>query len=332
MIRFRLLMAAMLVLLLAAPMTAAENSPDKWLDLGSAMVAEAGAEAEAPPAAPAKAPPLPIHTIEGYGGAAITPVAYLVNPGAEGTVVGLPSASYTYVKLGSKDLHAVAVTQTFFRRIELGYAANRFGLGSLDNDIRKALGVDINRNEVWLHHFNVRTLLIEENSFGLPLPAVTAGVHFKYNDTIKKIDRRLGGALQSIGFDKDNGVDYTLTATKMFPTLAFGRPVIITGGLRFSNAAQLGYLGFADEYTHTVEGSIIYLPLDNLAVLYEFRQKENPYDEIDGLIEEEDNWHSISAHWIVNEHMTLSGAWIYAGNIANGDADCGLAIQVKWEF
>ncbi|MHC4985272.1 MAG: hypothetical protein ACYTFO_03860, partial [Planctomycetota bacterium] len=35
-------------------------------------------------AAVTKGPPLPLHCIEGYGGGAITPVAYLVNPGAEG--------------------------------------------------------------------------------------------------------------------------------------------------------------------------------------------------------------------------------------------------------
>lgn len=31
--------------------------------------------------APGDGPPLPVHTIEGGGGAAITPIAYLVNPG-----------------------------------------------------------------------------------------------------------------------------------------------------------------------------------------------------------------------------------------------------------
>ena len=30
-----------------------------------------------------KGPPLPLHTIDGVGGVVITPIAYLVNPGAE---------------------------------------------------------------------------------------------------------------------------------------------------------------------------------------------------------------------------------------------------------
>jgi len=36
-------------------------------------------------------PPLPLHTVEGYGGVAITGSAYLVNPAGENSYVGKPS-------------------------------------------------------------------------------------------------------------------------------------------------------------------------------------------------------------------------------------------------
>ena len=78
-------------------------------------------------AAPGKAPPLPLHTIEGVGGCLIVPVAYLVNPGPEGTIFGMPSVSFTYINTSNtKSMQVFAVTQTFFRRIELGYALARF--------------------------------------------------------------------------------------------------------------------------------------------------------------------------------------------------------------
>lgn len=325
---------AVIVSLTAAAWAEAPSTvTSEWL---TSLLADTSAEAEtateAETADAGDGLPIPFHTIGGYGGAAFTPIAYLVNPGPAGTVVGKPAASATFVRLGSKDLQSVAVTQTFFRRIELGYAANRLGLGSLDNDIRKLAGVDINRSEVYLHHFNIRGLLIEENSFDLPLPALTAGVHFKYNDTIEKIYDRLGGILSGLGYEKSNGVDYTLTASKMFPELAFGRPIVITGGGRFSNAAQMGYLGFGDEYKLTFEGNVAYLPTDWLVLVYEYRQKENPYHKLDKIIGDEDGWHAVSAHWLVNEHMSVTGAWICAGNIANSSADGGWALQVKWEF
>lgn len=278
-------------------------------------------------------PPLPFHTIEGYGGGAITPMAYLVNPGKSGQVAGMPSLSFTNVVAGGKNLQAVSVSETFWKRIEFSYAADRFGIGSLDEDIRSATGVDIGRDEVYLHNFNIRGLLVEENSGGLALPAVTAGVHFKVNDGIADVNHRLAGALDSIGYDKANGVDFTLTASKtLVNDLTFKRPLILTAGLRSSNAAQLGLLGFGHERALTCEGSVVYLPTDWLLVGYEFRQKSNPYDKIHGLIGDEDNWHAICASWLINKNMTLVGGWGIFGNLANSREDGAWFLQLKVEF
>ncbi len=49
----------------------------------------------------AKAPPLPLHSIEGYGGILITGSAYIVNPAEEGKVSGLPSWGVNARKPGS---------------------------------------------------------------------------------------------------------------------------------------------------------------------------------------------------------------------------------------
>ena len=46
-------------------------------------------------AAPEEPPPLPFHSIEGVGGGAITPMAYLVNPGDECHVFGKPAVALT---------------------------------------------------------------------------------------------------------------------------------------------------------------------------------------------------------------------------------------------
>ncbi|NQU77048.1 MAG: DUF3034 family protein [Planctomycetes bacterium] len=316
-----LVMSCMILATLALPAWAGDMSTE-----GSEPEASAGS------AAPAKAPPLPFLCIEGYAGGAITPMAYLCNAGTPGEVCSsLPSAAYTFINMGSKKLQVVSVTQVFWNRLELGYAYNYLDTGSLYDDIAKA-GLDMGRDHVQLHHFNARFNILPENSFDLPLPAVTAGVHFKYNDAIKGIDKSLGGALKSIGYEKDNSVDYTLTASKMFPTLAFGRPVILTGGLRYSNASQLGLLGFGGEHNLTFEGNVACLPLDNICLAYEFREKNNPYSTIATLVDREDNWHALSASWIVNDRLTVTGIYGLLGNIANARADCSLGIQVKYEF
>ncbi|MBN2583087.1 MAG: DUF3034 family protein, partial [Planctomycetes bacterium] len=298
-----------------------------------ALAAETAADQDAVQHEHKKGAPLPFHSIEGVSGGAITPMAYLCNAGPDCgcTKCSRPSAAYSFVNLGSKEMHVVSVTQVFFGCIELGYAANFLNLGSLVDDVNGA-GLDMGRDSVQLHHFNLRAQLIKENSHDLPLPAVTAGIHFKLNHGIASIDDNLGKALTGIGLERQNGVDFTLTATKMFPKLAFGRPVIATTGMRFSQAAQIGLLGFGNGWKPTVEGSIATLPTDWLALAYEYRQKTNPYHKIDELIDAEDDWHALSASWVVNDRLTVTAVWGMFGNIANAREDDVLGLQIKYEF
>ncbi len=325
------------------------KSSAKWLNLYGKQVA--AAEKEVPVTEPShrnnskaraghvqkkvqSCPPLPFHCIEGYSGGAITPMAYLCNCEKKRGCpdwMGLPSVAYSFVNLGSKELHVASVSQTFFERFELSYAYNNLDSGSLYNDVRKA-GLDMGEHHVGLHHFNIRAMLLKENSFDMPLPALTAGVHFKYNEDMDAIDHNLGGAFTNIGYDDNFGIDYTLTATKTFPKIAFGRPIMVTGGLRLSRASQLGLLGFGDDYRATFEGSVAYCPLDQVCLAYEYRMKRNPYDEISGLIEDEDDWHAFSASWIVNDRLTITGVYGKFGNIANACEDSALGLQVKFEL
>lgn len=283
-----------------------------------------------------KAPPLPLHTIEGVGGIVITPVAYLVNPGPAGTTFGLPAASVTYVKANTKNVETAAITETLFGRVELGYAASRFGVGNLVDDVKGATTVGID-DSVIVNNFNARVLALPEGSFDLPLPAVTVGAAFKYNDGIDKINSQLGGALTGIGYDSDTGVDFTLTATKAFPKI-FGRPLLVTAGLRLSEAEQLGYLGFGDKYRATFEGNLAYGVLDWLWLAAEFRGKANAYQTIPNakkggyLVGREDNWWTVGAAFIVNPHATVTVGWGHFGQLLNTTEDKGLAIQAKYEF
>jgi len=282
------------------------------------------AEASAPP-------PLPFHTIEGYGGGAIPPIAYLVNPAADGSVFGLPSFAASYVNAGKKNLLALTASETLWGRLELSYGYDKFGVGSLDDDILAATGVDIGRSDVKLQTLSARALLLKEGSYDLAyLPALTFGVHFKKNTGITEIDDRLGGALTSIGLHDDTGVEYTLTASKSFAP--GGTPVIVSAGLRNSSAAHLGLLGFADERRTTFEGNVVVIPTSWLLLAYEFRQKDGPYGTIPGLVGREDNWHAIDASWLINSHATLVAGWAALGTLANTKENGAWFAQLKYEF
>lgn len=284
-----------------------------------------------------KAPPLPLHTIEGVGGVVITPIAYLVNPGPEGTTLGLPSASVTYVKANTKNVESAVLSETLFGRLELSYAPSRFGVGNLVDDVRGATGIGIS-DDVVLHNLNARVLVLKENSFDIPVPAVTVGAQYKYNDGINDIDKQLFGALSSIGYKDNSGVDFVVTATKAFPNV-FGRPLILSAGVRLSEASNLGYLGFGDDYKATFEGNIVYLVTDWLALATEFRGKASQYDSIANpakkgsfLVGKEDNWWTVGAAFILNPHATVTVGYGNFGQLLNTTEDKGLAVAAKYEF
>ncbi|MHC4269925.1 MAG: DUF3034 family protein, partial [Planctomycetota bacterium] len=191
-----------------------------------------------------KAPPLPLQNVEGFGGILITGSAYIINPSEKGKVFGLPSAGVTYANIGDgRHLEAYTVSETLFGRLELGYALDHFDLGDLPRDIRAATGVDTIDDSVYMHNFNARLQLLKEGDFEKSwMPALTLGVHYKKNNDTNVIDSRLQGAFSSIGIDDNEGVDVTLYASKMFKSLP--RPLMINAGVRSTEAAQIGLLGF----------------------------------------------------------------------------------------
>lgn len=282
-----------------------------------------------------KCPPLPIHTIEGAGGLVITPVAYLVNAGAPGTTVGLPSIAATYVTLGDKDLETVSISETFFGRVELGYAVSRLGIGSLKDDVREVTTVSI-RDNVVLHNVNLRVLVLQENSFDLPLPSIVLGASYKYNEGIAEINQQLGGALSAIGYRHPGSTDFTLTATKELPKIA-GHHLIATGGLRMSEGEQIGYVGFGNRYRATFEGNLAFSIMDWLWLAGEFRGNANAFDRManpygGALVDRVDNWWAVGVTAILSMHTTATIGWGHLGRVLNDTANECIGAELKYEF
>ncbi|MGA2059372.1 MAG: DUF3034 family protein [Thermoguttaceae bacterium] len=300
-------------------------------------------DAAGPETDPAEPPPLPFFTIEGVGGGAITPMAYPVSPHPVGSFWGKPAAALSFVNMGKKNLDSIGVIETINGRVEFGYGGDRLGLGTLPQDIRTATadlglgpgghGIDINHSDLWLQNFNVRYVLVKEDTClgGIALPAITAGAHFKYNDGIADINARLGGLLNTIGYRRPNGTDFTLTATKTFKDV-FGHPLIVTAGMRESEAINLGFLGFTDSYLITFEGNIAYLIFPKALVAYEFRQKSSPIGEIPGLVGDEDSWHTVEAGFILNNNSTFVAGYGHFGTLANTEENGVWFLQLRYEF
>jgi hypothetical protein len=283
-------------------------------------------------------PPLPLHGVEGMGGVLTTYSAYLVNPGTRGPgeSFGMPSIGAAYIFLGhGRHLLAASITETLFGRLELGYGYNYFDLGDLPSDILQASGPRID-DWVGLHNFNARVALLKEGEFDQSwLPALTFGFHYKYNSQIDDISSDLKPALGpkglgAIGIKDDDGIDFTVYASKMLTFLP--RPLLINLGMRSTEAAHIGLFGFTNDRDYLFEGNAVLFLTDRLAIAFEYRQKPDSYDAIPGLVKKEDDWWTIPVAFVVNEHLTLSGGYAHFGDVLNHKANGVWGLKAKWEF
>ena len=310
-----------LVLLFAALLLASAGGVRADESTTNAPPANAGAAAKSE-----KPPPLPLHQIEGNGGIFATLSAYIVNPPRNGEPIGRPSVGFAYVSLGSdKNLEALTVTESPFSRLELGYGWDRLGLG----DLQRA--VNIPTAEVQLHNVNARFQILKEGEFDQKwIPALTAGVHYKYNDGISAVNNEVGGALAAAGISRHDGVDYTLYASKLFTQLP--RPVLLELGGRATKGVWEGLGGFTDNYNFVFEGNVVVFVTGNFALAAEYKQQPRDYTAIGNVVRKEGDWWTIDAAYVVNNHLTLAAGYGHFGNVLNHQANGVWGITTKWEF
>jgi hypothetical protein len=295
--------------------------------------------AQPPPTAkPAeKGAPLPLHQIEGNGGIFATLSAYIVNPPRNGEPIGRPAVGFAYVNLGSdKNLEALTVTESPYSRLELGYGWDHLGLGNLPLALRNAGLANYQQDEVQLHNLNARFQFVKEGDFDQKwLPALTAGVHYKYNDGINEVrnEVRQGAAadlLGNAGLSRKQGVDFTLYASKLFTQLP--RPVLLEAGGRATKAVWDGLGGFTDSYNFVFEGNAVVFVTDSIALAAEYKQQPRDYQAIGSLVRKEGDWWTIDAAYVVNKHLTLAAGYGHFGNVLNNEANGVWGITTKWEF
>jgi hypothetical protein len=279
-----------------------------------------------------KPPPLPLHQIEGNGGIFATLSAYIVNPPRNGEPVGRPAVGFAYVDLGhGKDLEALTLTESPLSRLELGYGYENFNLGNLPLAVYQATKLNLSETSVELHNFNARVQILKEGEFDQKwIPALTFGTHFKYNDSYKDINSQLSGTLKAIGVSQNDGVDFTLYASKLFTQLP--RPVLVELGGRATRGVWNGLLGFTDRYNFLFEGNVVVFVTDSIALAAEYRQQPTDYKTVPGLIGKASDWWTIDAAYVVNKHLTLAVGYGHFGTVLNSQANGVWGVTTKWEF
>jgi len=232
----------------------------------------------------------PFNNLEGIGGVAFNPLAYLADSDGEGShlsignsdIIGRPRLGAWYVNLSkvNVDWAAVGIADTLFKRLEVSY-----GYESVNQD-----------NTTAKHKNNVgaKLLLLPENSFETKfLPAVSVGSIYKHTSNVGS------------GVDA-SGQDYYFVTTKLITQLP--RPVLLSAGVLSTKGKATGVFGYDKDRRATGFGNIDVILPWNLIGGFEYKQGAHYEDWKDA-----DYWNAHIA-WTPNKNLTLILAYVDAGD------------------
>ncbi|MFQ6333840.1 DUF3034 family protein [Methylophilus sp. 3sh_L] len=243
--------------------------------------------------------------IEGAAGGGLMPWAVISGYGTDKQIGG--SLFYTHAQTkGDFKLNTTGIAIGAFNRIELSASQARFGLGNT-----------VPGEEIRLNTYGIKLRLVGDAVYDQDswLPQISAGAQYKYNEDYHFVPKALGAKDRS-------GIDYYLAASKLFLGAINGYNLLLNANLHASKANQFGILGFGgdrhDSYRILPAVSAAVMLSDNWLVGAEYRDKPNNLS-----VYKEDSAHDIFMTWFPHRNVSLTGAYIDLGNIANKDNQTG---------
>ncbi len=255
-----------------------------------------------------------VSQLEGAAGGGLTPWAVI---GGYGTVnqVGA-NAFYTRVNVQDYHLDGAGALIGFLDRIELSVAQQRFDTEDVGTALGLGRGFSFRQNIIGLKVKVAGDVVLEQDSW---LPQISLGAQFKKNDR--------GDVLRAIGAKDDQGVDFYVSATKLY----LSQSILANVTLRYTKANQIGILGFGgdrnDSYKPQFEGSLAWLLSRKFAIGAEYRMKPDNLG-----IAREDDWFDAFIAWAPTKHVSLTLAYADLGNIVIKDRQRGLYASVQVGF
>ncbi len=261
---------------------------------------------------------VPLNNLEGVGGIAFNPLAYTAGTSFESDkkteekggkkdptykdVFSKPQFGVWYANLnGVKvDWTAIGVAETFFKRLEVSYG----------HEIIAPPGTNIHKNNV-----GAKLLLLPENfNDNKFLPAISVGSIYK------QVTNTAPGV-------HDDSFDIYAVVTKLITQTP--RPVLISGGVLSTQGLVTGVFGFDRQRKQIGFANVDILPLDNLAVGFEFKQGARFSDFKNA------NYWDAHVAWFANKNLSLILAYVNAGDrkstskVGLGD---GVVLSAQYAF
>jgi hypothetical protein len=261
---------------------------------GLAMVVGSAAAAVAGP---------PLTNVEGVGGVALNPLAYVANPICEGekgfcdsTIAGVPQIGFWHIDLSKHAIgwDSIAANMSFFNRVEVGFGEEFVNIGKIFGTPSDVSGT--------MRTLSAKVNLIKEGDFGISLmPAFSAGVIRKTTDSHL--------AVASPG-DND-GWDYYGVFTKTIAA-PLPMPLVLNAGYLSTTGIVRGVAGFGPSREGAFFGNVEVVPMPTMIVGWEYEQGYNTAEDR-GLPGTRAMWNAHVA-WM-HKDLTVVAAYLYTGDV-----------------
>ena len=251
--------------------------------------------------------------LEGNGGGGLTPWALIAGLGTDHQI-GATSAC-TRIKPSDFTLDLCGIAVGFYNRFELSFAQQRFDLGTT------VPGETISQRIVGLKVRVLGDAVYDQDRWW---PQVSVGLQYKKNQDF-------GFVPQLIGARDDHSIDWYANATKVWLAGPFSRTFLANLTLRATKANQLGILGFGgdrnDSYRIEPEVSLAAFLSDFVVAGVEYRKKP---DNLSAF--KEDDFKDLFVAWIPTKYLSVTGAFVDLGNIADKDNQRGWYLSLQGSF
>lgn len=236
--------------------------------------------------------------LEGAAGGGIVPWAIIAGYGDYGEWGG--SLAATRVLVNDFQLNIASINIGFNNRFEMSLSHQDLNVEPINLNIRQDI-------------IGAKLRLLGDLIYK-PWPQISAGVQYKRNhDELVPF---------FLGAKDDDGTDFYLSASKLYLNALMGRNLLINVTGRWTEANQIGLLGFGgDKNDHRLqtEASVGLLLNRHWVVGMEYRQKPDNLSAV-----KEDDWQDIFIAWFPNKHFSTVLAYTNLGDIA------GLSNQSGW--
>jgi len=255
-----------------------------------------------------------VSQVEGAAGGGLTPWAVIGGYGTRDQIGA--NAFYTKANLNDYSLDSYGVLVGFYDRVELSVSRQKFDTQAVGGLLGLGNGFTFTQDTFGVKVKLAGDAVLEQDRW---LPQISVGAQYKKNDQ--------AGVLTFIGARDDSGVDYYVSATKLY----LAQSLLLNGTVRFTKANQFGILGFGgdrnDSHRAQFEGSAAYLVNRHLAIGAEYRTKPNNL----GIADEDDAW-DVFVAWAPYKNVSLTVAYVDLGNIVIRDDQRGVYASLQVGF